>query len=115
MITNVATVEYDLEELKDITQKSNKVKIKLIKLNPLLDVSVYECGKYIYINLDNNTNISLYKIKIRDYNNCYNTKVNKIEQNKKITLKYKRFNKTKIIISYKEKYKDGYSKVYISK
>lgn len=115
MITNIVTIEYDLDELKNITQESNKVKIKIYKINPLLEVIVYEFEKHIYINLDNNTNMSLYNIKIRDYNNYFNNKVNKIEPNKKLILEYKRLNKTKILISYNEKYEDGYSKVYISK
>lgn len=111
MITNISKITYDLGDLKDLSVKSNIVRITIY--NNIINVCLCKNKNTVCLTLINNTGDDVYCLSVVDYNNDFNFKQKKFFNKETKTIEYNINYKPKILISYIEKYNKNFSKVYI--
>lgn len=113
MIENIANITYDWNNIENISQDSNVVKVNIYNL--ILNLCISESDTEVFIKIFNNTGESLYCLKIKDNNNNFIYEKSEIEQKEFINIKYKKTIDPKLLICYLEKTNKQYNKVYIKK
>lgn len=108
MITNVANITFDSNNIKKVTQNSNVVKIDVC--NIILNICITEDINFNIINICNNTGQNIKCLKIQDFNNNFIYKQELLNKNSFKKVKYQKKITSKILISYIEK---NNNKVYI--